>query len=1164
MKKLIINCFLLLTGSMTWFSCSSDDFERDINHAELVPISIGGEINQVNLTRANDSGFADKDQAGAFIVDYENGVPGELSVNGNRASNLRLTYDESSYRWKMAYDVYYKDQNTPVDIYSYYPFCATVNSVNAFELEVAQDQSQESTVTEKGGYEKSDFLWAKAANVSPKPQATILQYHHIMSSVKVVLTEGEGFDAGEWAQLVKNVVIKNTIRNTKINLSTGEVVADGVATSPGIIAYQKEDYHRAIVAPQTISAGVALLSIGIGDQSYNYTASENVEFVSGKINTFSFKVNKPEPTGDYEFKLIGESITAWENDNMAHNANLKEYVIINNEVAGELDYAIARAGMSLEEVRNLKITGVINAFDFYTMRAFMPRLQALNLKDVKIVASEKGESKNQGYWIEANQDNVLPNSALEKKTSLTNLVLPDCIKKIDYGAFCDCTNLTGSLIIPNGVEIIERAAFARCKNLTGTLSLPSTLKIIGVPADKTSDKYWDGAFVECGFCCELQIPESVELIGSGSFYLCSGLYGEIRLPDGLTGLGEGSFAACPNLHGSITIPQGVTSIPLECFAGSGFNGNLQLHDGITTISQDAFNGTPVKGVLNLPANLKTLSTRAFSGCDLSGELKLPSSLESIGDEALSGNWRLMGIVEIPEGVVSIGENAFAYCRMIEGVVLPESLESIRNGAFLNCFGIGSIVSKSEIPPHILGNAFDGVPKDNFTLEVPESAVATYQTEPGWMEFKRISAHHELVIRPSVANAINTQCTRTLVLNAEGDWMVESKPDWVSLSAMQGSNKAELQLTFSQMPSGNETREGEIVFKLQSKDYRSTCKVSQYDYKYAEDEIITLQKATRGNNGGINLVFLGDGYDAKDISSGALIANVNEQVENFFGIEPYKTYRDYFNVFTAIPVSTESGIGTINTIRYAKFETTFTGGVGLRADYDAIFDYAKRIPEVSNENLCQLTVVMIPNSKDYGGICYMYEDGSSIAFCPLSDYGYPLDTRGVIQHEAGGHGFGKLGDEYIYHNEFIDMCSCTCCPHVNEFWGGKSLGWFANLELTGKMHKVGWSHLIFDPRYSDIVDIYEGGYMHTRGVYRSEQNSCMNNNIPYYSTISREAIVRRIKSYAGETFDFEDFVANDSREPGKSQNTRANEATSMSRYLMRSMHSHPVIMKRNSK
>jgi hypothetical protein len=43
---------------------------------------------------------------------------------------------------------------------------------------------------------------------------------------------------------------------------------------------------------------------------------------------------------------------------------------------------------------------------------------------------------------------------------------------------------------------------------------------------------------------------------------------------------------------------------------------------------------------------------------------------------------------------------------------------------------------------------------------------------------------------------------------------------------------------------------------------------------------------------------------------------------------------------------------------------------------------------------------------------------------------------------------------------------------------------------------------------------------------------MNNNVPYFSTISRQAIVERIKDYAGETFSFDDFVADDSREYGE--------------------------------
>ena len=64
--------------------------------------------------------------------------------------------------------------------------------------------------------------------------------------------------------------------------------------------------------------------------------------------------------------------------------------------------------------------------------------------------------------------------------------------------------------------------------------------------------------------------------------------------------------------------------------------------------------------------------------------------------------------------------------------------------------------------------------------------------------------------------------------------------------------------------------------------------------------------------------------------------------------------------------------------------------------------------MTKANLNQSLIIITPNSTDYGGICQIWDDGSAIAFCPRSTYGYPLDTRGVIQHEAGGHGFGKLG------------------------------------------------------------------------------------------------------------------------------------------------------------
>lgn len=780
------------------------------------------------------------------------------------------------------------------------------------------------------------------------------------------------------------------------------------------------------------------------------------------------------------------------------------------------------------------------------MRDSMTRLSALNLKEVTIKGyGNIQDGTGNAYGDGENLDDQIPCSAFYRNDqpaghqTLTRLVLPDKLVSIGSNAFNGCSYLTGSLNIPEGVIEIQRGAFGACTSLNGTLSLPSTLRYLGTcgnsPDKETHDEgtdYYGGVFQSCSnLTGNLVLPDNLELIRGYCFSGCSGFYGELRLPSKLRRLGNCAFQYCSGLTGSLTIPQGVTIIRSEDFNGCGFDGTLTLHDGITNIANDAFANCHFKGELRLPKNLKVISNNAFYNNDFSGELKLPSTLSQIGREAFAYNWRLMGILDIPQEVESIGENAFSNCKMLEGIIFPESMETIRQGAFNECYGINSIVCKGTMPAHIESGAFNGVAKDNFTLEVPESAISQYQAAPGWCDFKRIAAHHELVCRPSVACALSTEHKQKLVINAEGEWEVASKPDWCEVSPASGNKKTEVTLTIKGMAKNADSRDGKVVFRLKDKDYTHECSVSQYGYEYGEDEWITLQKATKGNNGGINIVLLGDGFSAKDIASGEYLRDIKQEVEYFFGIEPYKTYRDYFNVYTAIPLSTESGVGTVNTIRYNRFNTTFTGGVGLKADYDEVFDYALGAPTVNKGNLNQTLIIMVPNSTDYGGICQMWEDGSAIAFCPQSTYGYPLDTRGVIQHEAGGHGFGKLGDEYIYHNAFIDFCDCTCCGHVLEFNGAKSLGWYDNLELTGKMHSVGWSHLIFDDRYSDIVDIYEGGYMHNRGVFRSEPNSCMNNDIPYYSTISRESIVKRIKAYAGETYSFEDFVKNDKRDAG---------------------------------
>ena len=1125
--------YMVALVAMLFTGCSDDFFGSSEQH-DSNRIQLSGDIDQLAVTRVNDNGFCNGDVMGVYIVDYEGNNPGTLKVSGNRGDNVRHTFDEPNYKWSSAYDLFWKDKHTHIDVYGYYPF-ANPESIEDYQFEVQKDQSTTTAEGEMGGYEASDFLWGKVADVAPTTSVIRLPLAHRMSNARVTLIQGSGFAEGEWANTKKIVLTANVARKASINLSTGEIKAAGSAESTMTIPSRVNDEWRTIVVPQTVAAGTTLFSITIGGVPYKFTKNEALTYVAGKMMNFGIKVDKQAGSGAYKLTLVSESITPWENDLVSHDATAKEYIVINSTPGG-LKNAITAANKDYAQVRNLKITGQINAKDFYFMRDSMLRLSALNLKEVRI----KGWGKNEEN--EENMDDQIPNSAfyfiqtVGGSNSLNRIVLPDTLKSIGSNAFYGCKYLSGSLIIPEGVTEIKRGAFNGCIGLNGILSLPSTLKKLGNRGeDDMGDEgtdYYGGVFQNCrNLTGNLILPDNLELIRGYCFSGCSGLYGELRLPAKLKRMGNCAFSYCSGFSGSLSIPQGITALPSEAFHNCGFNGTLTLHDGITNIANDAFANCHFKGELHLPKSLKVISENVFCNNDFSGTLTLPSTLTHIGSNAFANNWRLMGVLDIPNEVESIGESAFSNCKMLEGIIFPESMETIRQGAFSDCFGITSIRCKGTMPAHIESGAFNGVAKDNFTLEVPESAIAQYQAASGWCDFKRIAAHHELVCRPSVACALSTEHKQKLVVNAEGEWEVASKPDWCEVSPASGNKKTEVTLTIKGMSKNADSRDGKVVFRLKDKDYTHECSVTQYGYEYGEDEWITLQKATKGNKGGINIVLLGDGFNAKDIASGEYLKNIKQEVEYFFGIEPYKTYRDYFNVYTAIPLSTESGVGTVNTIRYNRFNTTFTGGVGLKADYDEVFDYALGAPTVNKGNLNQTLIIIVPNSTDYGGICQMWEDGSAIAFCPQSTYDYPLDTRGVIQHEAGGHGFGKLGDEYIYHNAFIDFCDCTCCGHVLEFNGAKSLGWYDNLELTGKMHSVGWSHLIFDDRYSDIVDIYEGGYMHNRGVFRSEPNSCMNNDIPYYSTISRESIVKRIKAYAGETYSFEDFVKNDKRDAG---------------------------------
>ena len=585
MRTIINNslfCLLAMVAA-TLCGCSDSIFEDEAQN-DGGSIRLAADIEQLAVMRVNDCGFCDGDMMGVYVVDYEGGNPGTLKLKGNRGDNVRYTFDEAANKWTGAYELYWKDGHTPVDVYGYYPFAAP-ESIEDYQFEVQKDQSKASSSDEMGGYEASDFLWGKVDEVAPTSSVIRLPLSHRMSNARVTLLQGSGFTAEEWAATEKIVLVQNVARKASINLANGTVRKAGevepTATLPSCVGNE----WRAIVVPQTVPQGAALFSITIGGAPFKFTRPNDFEYKAGHMINFSIRVDKQQENGQYKLTLVSASVSEWESDLVSHNATAKEYVVV-NATPGKLKEAITALGKDYTTLRNLKITGEINAEDFYFMRDHMPRLTALNLKEVRIKAMCKPGEGEEGY------DDQIPGSAFYYQhtnggsQSLTRIILPDRLRAIGGNAFYGCNNLTGSLVIPEGVTEIRRGAFNGCSGLNGTLTLPSTLRKLGNnwnsdTADEGTD-YYGGVFQNCSnLTGNLVLPNNLELIRGYCFAACSGLYGELRLPEKLKHMGRSAFSFCPGLTGSLTIPQGLSTIPVEAFSNSGFNGTLTLHDGIT-------------------------------------------------------------------------------------------------------------------------------------------------------------------------------------------------------------------------------------------------------------------------------------------------------------------------------------------------------------------------------------------------------------------------------------------------------------------------------------------------------------------------------------------------------------------------------------------------------
>lgn len=314
-----------------------------------------------------------------------------------------------------------------------------------------------------------------------------------------------------------------------------------------------------------------------------------------------------------------------------------------------------------------------------------------------------------------------------------------------------------------------------------------------------------------------------------------------------------------------------------------------------------------------------------------------------------------------------------------------------------------------------------------------------------------------------------------------------------------------------------------------------------DYS-ADGKTATLQTAT--SDKAIKVVLMGDGYTDRLIANGTYEKDMNKALEALFTTEPVKSYKDMFTVYSVTAVS-ENEVYTEST--HTVFSGFFGDGMHVGGNDSKVFQYAQKV--ISPDDMDDAIIIVLMNSQKPAGTCWMYGpekenswgSGASVSYVPcfsgtIDDV---LDFNTILTHEAIGHGFAKLGDEYVQKEETITA------GEIQTYKEQEKLGWRKNVDFTSNQSEVKWSEFIGDDRYaSEKIGVYQGGLTYRNGVYRPTPTSIMGSNAAEFNAPSRKAIWYRINKltqgsgWEGSHQDFLDYdIAHPSTARSKARSMR---------------------------
>lgn len=298
--------------------------------------------------------------------------------------------------------------------------------------------------------------------------------------------------------------------------------------------------------------------------------------------------------------------------------------------------------------------------------------------------------------------------------------------------------------------------------------------------------------------------------------------------------------------------------------------------------------------------------------------------------------------------------------------------------------------------------------------------------------------------------------------------------------------------------------------------------------------------THSQGKGIPIVLMGDGFIDTEIANGFYDRVMEKGLENLFTEEPFKSLKDYFDIWSVTAVSPNN---SFENPYITKFNCKLEGGGSTLIDgnQETIIEYVKTVTELTNDpaSFDETLAIVLLNTEEYAGTTYFSftpTDPSNpkqysefaIGYCPIIDGIDAERFRQVLVHECVGHGFAKLLDEYSY--EYMGEISESEKENYQNIQN--DLGWAMNVDFTDDQFSIIWTELLQDElyqgkdAYGEQLGAYQGGATYWTGVWRPTDDSMMRHNTHGFNVPSREAIYKRVmKSGLGDEwiYDYDEFV-----------------------------------------